>query len=310
MCTYIDIVLQDLAGNLLHTCGVQSNNLWITISLYYKQWEETIDNQSRCQSYVSVCNTHPNPHQQNNRLITQHINRTVDGALLTHVTLRIEFQMLPCPFREFCERIIDLFKLETSVISRPEARDRVDDYVQIGSVVTGSSDEQDMFGTHNQTIDLVTEESGFYLAIHDSGACIQITRLVVLYYVCPNVTSNLVVHPKTLAPSDENRQGVRVMGNCVDNASPSSFESFVQLTCLARGSWLETSSTLSQCVCDKGYYVNGTDNQQCLRKLLDFTIYAHILSSHLPIAITMRYARKWRYSINVTKNISQYYVDA
>ena len=136
--------------------------------------------------------------RQDNWLITQHISRMVNGTALQQVTVQVEFIMSSCDIDNDCRRSFSIQKYETSTINVTAARN-LSNYDFVDQIVprdgSGSVREN---GSVN--INFATEATGFYLGIQDETSCLAIHQVLVFYYVCPAVTSDLIVRPETIAP--------------------------------------------------------------------------------------------------------------
>ena len=163
----------------------------INISL---QWAQATS--SNCRVTVSVCGFTAG--RQDNWIITQHISRMVNGTALEQVTVQVEFIMDTCNIQNNCRRSFSIQKYETSTINVTAARN-LSNYEFVSRIVprdgSGSVREN---GSVN--INFATEATGFYLGIQDVGSCIVVHRVLVFYYVCPAVTSDLIARPETIAP--------------------------------------------------------------------------------------------------------------
>ena len=210
---------------------------------------------------------------QNNWLITQHINTTLDnGDRLSRVTVQVDYTQNMCPIDgsgNTCQMVFDVRKFQTSSIDTTAARGSTS-YVFVDRLTTHVAPG---LQTELVNIDLDDSESGLYLAIIDPGTCIIINRLLVFYRVCLAETVNLVAYPRTLA----GRAPLQVTAGCVENASPASGE--ITLTCLSDGTWVNSSS---RCKCDSGFVPSG---EQCVGNSPLFVFeYYHIvcLSQYSP----------------------------
>ena len=154
---------------------------------------------------------------QDNWIITQHISRIVNGTALQQVTVQVDFVMNTCDIENNCRRSFAIHKYETSTVNTTAARN-LSNYEFLGLIVL-----RDGSGTVRENgsvnINFDTEATAFYLGIQDETTCIFIHRVLVFYYVCPAVTSDLITRPETIAPIIGASQ---VVGQCVENASPES----------------------------------------------------------------------------------------
>ena len=199
--------------------------------------------------------------RQDNWLITQHISRMVNGTALQQVTVQVDFIMNTCDILNDCRRSFSIHKYETSTINATAARN-LSNYEFVNQIVprdgSGSVREN---GSVN--INFATEATGFYVGIQDVSSCIVIHRVLVFYYVCPAVTSDLIARPETIASISGASTPVEVVGTCVENASP---ENGVgpRLTCSQNGVWSENNGAM--CVCNPGFQLTS-DGHSCVGML-------------------------------------------
>ena len=126
---------------------------------------------------------------QNNWLITQLINRTVNGTRLPQVSVLIEFELQGCDTTLNCQRTFNTHIYETSTENATAARN-INNYRQVQRV--SPSDTNGVRVNETVTVNLNTDHSSFYFAIEDETSCIVITRLIVFYRVCSSQTISLV----------------------------------------------------------------------------------------------------------------------
>ena len=103
------------------------------------------------------------------------------------------------------------------------------------------------------TFTLDPSDTGFYVALQDTGTCVGISRLRVYHYNCPSRQEGLVLYPETPAPA--NFSSVDVRFTCVDNAHTSESESDTT-TCHSNGTW---ATDIPVCECNLGYENRGTE---------------------------------------------------
>ena len=212
---------------------------------------------SVCKQSVQVCGFSAG--QQNNWLITQLINRTVNGTRLPQVSMMIEFELQTCDTTLNCQRTFNTHVYETSSMDSAGARNTAN-YQQVQRVSPDNT--TGILVNETVTINFNTDHSSFYLALQDETSCIVVTRLIVFYYVCPQQTADLILCPETIAPP-ENQAGillVSVTANCVANAEPEIGQA-PPLNCLSRGIWSLVPA--ADCRCVAGYF---NLNETCERK--------------------------------------------
>ena len=193
--------------------------------------------------------------------------------------------MNTCNIQNNCRRAFAIHKYETSTINTTAARN-LSNYENVDQIVPrdGSGNVREN-GSVN--INFATEATGFYLGIQDETSCIVIHRVLVFYYVCPAVTSDLITHPETIAPIIGASTPVQVVGNCVASARPQSGAT-PYLTCSQKGVW--TVNIGAGCVCNAGFQ-SSSDGHSCVGMLSVYLLsslslspfyYASLLSVFLP----------------------------
>ena len=209
---------------------------------------------------------------QDNWLITQFINRTVDGVRLPQVRVQFEYQQPDCPQNVAqgfsCQRTFGVHKYERSSVD-PAAARVTSNYVLVNRLTTRDTVAGQADQNETQNIDFTTNNSGFYLGVRDQSTCILISRLLVYYHVCPSETISLVIRPETIAPSIGSGMQLEVTASCVANAQPRSGTS-AKLFCGERGVWFQPS--LVGCVCGDGY-IESEDGQSCVIGQLIYNYY-------------------------------------
>ena len=203
---------------------------------------------------------------QENWLITQHISRELAGGQrLRRVTAQFNITFIECDISRQCRQTFDVYKWQTSTIDRSAARN-TSNYEKVDRV---SPQVSNGTGSSTETLDIdLDAESGFYLAVVDMGSCIMITRILVLYYVCPAETSQLITRPEAIEASS--LEDV-VVGECVENSSPLSGLNPL-LRCGAEGRWNVTVP----CRCNPGFELDSRQ-EQCLGIIILY----RISSSHV-----------------------------
>ena len=186
---------------------------------------------------------------QENWLITQHISRELAGGeRLRRVTAQFNITFIGCDISRQCRRTFDVYKWQTSTIDQSAARN-TSNYEKVDRVSRPVSDGT---GLSTETLDIdLDAESGFYLAVVDMGTCISISHILVLYYVCPAETSQLITRSEATTPDNI------VIGECVENSSPL-FEPDPVLSCGAEGQW----DVIVPCRCNPGFELDDS-REQC-----------------------------------------------
>ena len=197
-----------------------------------------------CQQSVQVCGFSAGP--QDNWLITQLINRTVNGIRVSQVNVTIEFEFRNCDITLNCQRTFNTHIYETSTENGTAARN-ISNYRQVQRV------SLDTNGTRmNETIvaNFNSEHSSFYFAIQDESSCLVVTRLLVFYYVCPGSSLN---DPTRIPERIVYVFPFIVIGYCAENAQTKNNDTSFPLLCLPGGVWITRSDVEDQCQCLPGY---------------------------------------------------------
>ena len=197
---------------------------------------------------VTVCGF--NVGAQENWLIIQHINTVLPGGeRLRKVTVQFEGTLHGCDMSRMCRQSFEVYKWETSTIDRTAAANTTN-YVRVGRVSPDFTS-----GTMEFVEQLYIESSaigGFYLGVVDLSTCVTLSRILVLYYVCPEETSELIYRPEAIE-SQSLEGSPSVEGECVENSSTQSVASPI-LICGRRGQW----QVIKLCLCDPGYELDSS----------------------------------------------------
>ncbi|CAI8030314.1 Ephrin type-A receptor 4-B [Geodia barretti] len=95
---------------------------------------------------------------------------------------------------------------------------------------------------HFYDIELGTT-GGVYLGVVDLRTCVTLTRILVLYYMCPEETSELISRPEAIE-SQSLEGSLSVEGECIENSSTESGANPI-LICGPRGEWQSVQRELS-----------------------------------------------------------------
>ena len=205
-----------------------------------------------CEGTVTVCGFSVGA--QENWLITQHINTVLPGGggeRLRKVTVQFEGILNGCDISRQCRQSFDVYKWQTSTINRTAATN-TSNYVRVGRVSPSSGITA---FTEQQDIELDSDEDGFYLGVVDLSTCVSLSRILVLYYVCPEETSELISRPDAI--DSESIEGTpSVEGECVENSSTESGADPL-LICGAGGQW----QVIVPCLCNPGYQLDSSQDQ-------------------------------------------------
>ena len=187
---------------------------------------------------------------QENWLITQHINTVLPGGeRLRKVTAQFEGALNGCDITRMCRQSFEVYKWATSTIDRTAAANTTN-YVRVGRV---SPDVTSGTMSFVASFDIeLSAIGGFYLGVVDLSTCVTLTRILVLYYVCPEETSELIHRPEAIE-SLSLEGSPSVEGECVENSSTESGASPI-LICGPRGQW----QVIKPCLCDPGYELDSS----------------------------------------------------
>ncbi|KAL5491914.1 hypothetical protein EMCRGX_G017285 [Ephydatia muelleri] len=253
---------------------VKGNPFWATTVILYSVagsklvtvtdvWSQNGD--KSCRQQTHSCGYANGP--QNNWLVTQHINTTVDGGALKQVIVRLNFSLNGCLTGGSCQQSFLLQLYETFRID-PNGSLNISNYKTFSGsrVAVGLNPSGTIVETHDVTVPL-SGYGGLYLAVQDTGTCVSITRLTVLYYVCPQQVVNFINYPMTLADGSITQLtcvsgaglggGQTLLTSCDNQACPpgtykSAQGSSVCLPCPSNSNSSVNGS--SQCPCLQGYY--------------------------------------------------------
>ena len=114
----------------------------------------------------------------------------------------------------------------------------IDKYGQFGRA--RSTTQTARFETHTFTLD--PSETGFYVALQDSGTCVGISRLRVYHYNCQSRQVGLVDYPETPASLSDQTINTSCAKNATNYGRP-------QVTCRSNGTWGHENPV---CKCDCG----------------------------------------------------------
>ena len=220
------------------------------------QWLQNSNNP--CRQTVQVCGFTAGA--QDNWLITQLINRTVNGTRLSQVSVMIEFEQKGCDITLNCQRTFNTHVYERSS-ENTAASKTISNYRQVQRV---SPDDTSSYSV-NETVIIdfasTSQETSFYFAVQDETTCIVITRMIVFYLVCLQQTSDLIHYPETIAPTSA--ASTPVVASCVENAATENGRSPITVFCSSGGVWSTQSDR--GCVCLPGF---ANQDGACTSRLL------------------------------------------
>ena len=196
---------------------------------------------------------------QNNWLITQLINRTVDGVRLQQVNVQLEYELQGCEESLQCQRLFEVHKYETSSVDTTGARNTSNYELVTSFAPTVASGQNRQNETNTIEFDTETLPTSFYLAIRDVTSCILISRMLIFYTVCPSETSDLSIRTETIAPIDSTL--LQISTQCVPNAGIENNGGSSQSisVCSQGGVW--TTLPNNECTCNPGFLTVG---QECI----------------------------------------------
>ena len=190
---------------------------------------------------------------QNNWLITQLINRTVNGTRLPQVSVIIEFEQRDCDVNLNCQRTFNTHVYERSTVDDDLAR-VISNYRQVQRVSPDDTTGNKVNETVNVDFSDDSLATAFYFAVQDETSCIIITRMIIFFHVCPGQIFDLIVHPQTTAPrfpsNNEAVALITVTTMCVENAVTDNGD-FPLAFCSSGGLW--STPPGKGCQCKRGY---------------------------------------------------------
>ena len=176
----------------------------------------------------------------------------MNGGALKQVIVRLNFSLNGCPTGGSCQQSFLLQLYETFRID-PNGSLNTSNYKTFSGsrVAVGLNPSGTIVETHDVTVPL-SGYGGLYLAVQDTRTCVSISRLTVLYYVCPQQVVNFINYPMTLA------DGSITQLTCVSGAGLVGVQSLLT-TCDNQGVW---GAPTGACSCNTGY-TNISQTCQC-----------------------------------------------
>ena len=214
-----------------------------------------------CSHNLLACYFQQGP--QNNWLITQYIN--ISNAAVTDINVNATFvtSVLDCgsgcvqtiPIRIYqTNRVDEEGRMTTGNYGNPLAR-------LLHTTGAGQRRESD-----SNVISITSGITGLYLALTDEGTCVEVSRLVVSYTVCPAQMLNLVTYPETIAPTFNNVRPKMVNGSCMDHASL--VRGSLTLECNIGGLW---GSVDAVCQCDASFEFSISGNKTSCQGKIEYS---------------------------------------
>ena len=228
-------------------------------SVIFLQWQQGAG--GICRYQVRVCGYRDDQNNiviQNNWLFTQHISKDFDPSIYNYpvpIRLQITYAGQSCRERNGCNPRFSLLNYTTNTPQLPSTlgsgfmnRDNYEN--DSFSNITILPERTSVTYTEIHNFTLQPNELGLYLAVHDYGTCLGISRLRVYRNNCQGFQTGLVVYPDAPAPVSGS---VNINVACVDNAV---FSGSDQVTCASDGTWGPENP---ECQCSPGYEDRGTE---------------------------------------------------
>ena len=222
----------------------------ITICSYLFQWQQ--GDGGICRFQTTVCG---NQHgDQNNWLFTQHIRKDFDPNAYSYsveVHVEVTYKTINCRERNICRERFFLYNYVTNTQRLPSTQGtgfmNTQRYEQFAEV---SPERTSIITVEILNLRLEPSETGFYIAIQDTGTCVGISRLRVYRYNCKGNQRGLVLYPDAPGPVSGS---ANVNIECVDNAVVSGS---ARVTCGSDGRWGPENPV---CQCRLGYEDRTTE---------------------------------------------------
>ena len=233
-------------------------------SVIFLQWQQGAG--GICRYQVRVCGYRDDQNNiviQNNWLFTQHISKDFDPSIFNYpvpIQVQITYAGQSCRERNGCNPRFSLLNYTTNTPQLPSTlgsgfmnRDNYENDSFSNITILPERTSVTYTEIHNFTLE--PNELGLYLAVHDYGTCLGISRLRVYRNNCQGFQTGLVVYPDAPAPVS-GLENIKV--DCVDNNAV--FSTSDQVTCDSDGTWGPENP---ECKCKPGYEDRGTE---CFRK--------------------------------------------
>ena len=226
----------------------------------YFQWQQSA---GTCQFQIKVCGFRQPGVAQDNWLFTQHISKSFANTndYEVEILVDITFALQSCRSNRNppCNTQFKLYRYITNETQLPSNISsgfmNKDNYVSFGTVSPAATGAR-YTETHRFTLN--STETGFYIAIEDTGTCVIISRLLVYRHNCKSMQTGLVLYNETAAPVS-NSTDIDI--TCADNANISGSP---RVTCGSDGMW---GSQNPVCECNDGFELNSEVNpMRCDRK--------------------------------------------
>ena len=242
----------DRGDTVSHNCDMCSHVVLCFFCLLI-QWYST---GGVCEnSTVEVCSGEPGEKW----LKTQYINKSLPAPdeYPVRVFVNITYSSLACP-RMMCDPDFELH------IAHSNMNDYSKDGIMPTHRIAYSPDTAASVKEHFY-FDLSEAADGFYLGLKSrpKGVCVNVSRVLVYHYECPQLSVGLTRLPATQAPVSG---AVFAIPGCAENSNHSNISKPEGLLCTFKGNWLNYDQI--HCVCDIGY---SRDRDKC-EGILQFII--------------------------------------
>ena len=229
----------------------------------YFQWQQSA---GTCQFQIKVCGFRQPGVAQDNWLFTQYISKSFDANTNNYpddveILVDITYALQSCRSNRnpSCNTRFKLYHYITNDTQLPSTNGsgfmNNDNYASFGTVSPAATGVR-YTETHHFTLN--SNETGFYIAIEDTGTCVIVSRLLVYRHNCKSMQTGLVLYNETAAPVSDPRN---IDITCVDNADVFGSQ---EVTCDSDGMW---GSQNPVCECNDGYELNSAVNpMRCDRK--------------------------------------------
>ena len=173
-----------------------------------------------------------------------------------NIAVEVIYDLQGCRYQLGCDMEFKLLNYKTNTPQPPSTTGsgymNIVNYEQFGI-----ARPQALFERHDFT--LYPSDTGFYIALQDTGTCVNISRLRVYRYICPKRQVGLVLYPETPAPVSGS-VNIDVNDMCVDNAVVSGTP---QATCHSNGIWGHRAESVAS-IYDGKSYVGELHNYCCV----------------------------------------------
>ena len=219
----------------------------------YFQWQQSA---GTCQFQIKVCGFRQPGATQDNWLFTQYISKSFDANTNNYpddveILVDITYALQSCRSNRnpSCNTQFKLYHYITNDTQLPSTNGsgfmNKANYASFGTVSPAATGAR-YTETHHFTLNY--NETGFYIAIEDTGTCVIVSRLLVYRHNCKSMQIGLVSYPETPAPVS----GSTVINiTCVDYANISGSP---EVTCGSDGLWGPENP---RCECSEGHEPNS-----------------------------------------------------